>query len=132
MVGTPVERLDEDSAWELLRTATLGRLAVVAYDGVDLFPINFTVFHRAIYFRSAPGSKLIDLAANPGVAFESDGISERLRWSVVVRGTARRLDSDTEIIESGIHTLKTAEPSDKWNYVRITPDTISGRRFRAH
>jgi len=50
-------------------------------------------------------------------------------WSVVVRGTAERLANDAEIEESGVLALTTATPPVKWNYIRITPTTISGRRF---
>ena len=83
----------------------------------------------AIYFRSAPGSKLMELAENPTVAFESDGRQWGKRWSVVVHGTAERLWDDTEIEACGILHLPTSSPTAKWNYVRITPTTITGRRF---
>ena len=50
-------------------------------------------------------------------------------WSVVVHGTATRLSSDEEIAHSGIETLRTAHPSDKFNYVSITTESVSGRAF---
>jgi nitroimidazol reductase NimA-like FMN-containing flavoprotein (pyridoxamine 5'-phosphate oxidase superfamily) len=125
-----VHTLSEDACWELLRGGSLGRLAVVAADGVDMFPVNYLVDRGTILFRSAPGTKLIDVVRDPVVAFEIDGVDERHRWSVVVRGVARRLDADDEIEASGVLGLETLAPSAKFNYVRITPRVVTGRRFR--
>jgi nitroimidazol reductase NimA-like FMN-containing flavoprotein (pyridoxamine 5'-phosphate oxidase superfamily) len=125
-----VRTLNEDACWELLRAESLGRLAVVAADGVDVFPVNYLVDRGTIVFRSAPGTKLIDLTDAPTVAFEVDGADHHHRWSVVVRGVARRLDADDEIEGSGVLALATLTATPKFNYVRITPRVISGRRFR--
>jgi nitroimidazol reductase NimA-like FMN-containing flavoprotein (pyridoxamine 5'-phosphate oxidase superfamily) len=81
------------------------------------------------FFRSTPGSKLIDLTLEPKVAFEFDGERARHVWSVVVHGTARRLASDQEIEDSGIQALKAWHPTEKYNYVRISPESVSGRSF---
>ena len=108
--------------------ADVGRLAVPSLDdNIDVFPVNFTVHHRAIYFRSAPGTKMVDMLVHPGVTFEVDGHGRSRSWSVVVKGNARRLPSDAEIEASGITKLHTTAPGEKWNYVRITPSEISGR-----
>lgn len=125
-----VRTLTDDACWELLRGESLGRLAVVAADGVDMFPVNYLVDRGTIVFRSAPGTKLVDLADAPAVAFEVDGADDHHRWSVVVRGVARRLDADDEIEGSGVLALATLTSTPKFNYVRITPRVISGRRFR--
>jgi len=125
-----VRTLTDDACWELLRGESLGRLAVVAADGVDVFPVNYLVDRGTILFRTAPGTKLADLADEPIVAFEVDGADDRHRWSVVVRGVARRLDADDEIEGSGVLALATLTPTPKFNYVRITPRVVSGRRFR--
>jgi len=123
--------LEEAECWQLLAGAELGRFAVIAGDGVDIFPVNFLVKNNLIYFASAPGSKLIDLTLNPQVAFEADGIADRRRWSVVVKGTATRVGFDTEIEESGVKDLHSMAPTEKWNYVRIDPRVTTGRRFSA-
>jgi uncharacterized protein len=122
--------LNADASWELLRSETAGRLAVVAADGVDVFPVNYLVDRGTILFRSAPGTKLLDIAHEPTVAFEVDGVDHRHRWSVVVRGDARRLDADDEIERSGVLGLPTLTPLPTHNYVRITPRVVTGRRFR--
>jgi nitroimidazol reductase NimA-like FMN-containing flavoprotein (pyridoxamine 5'-phosphate oxidase superfamily) len=117
-----------ENAW-LLAGENLGRLAVRDGEGTDIFPINFLVTDRTVYFRSAPGSKLMELTRHPLVAFEVDGVTASAPWSVVVKGEAARLSNDEEILASGVKELHSATPTDKWNYVRITPSAISGRRF---
>ena len=123
------EHLTEAECWEQLHSAGLGRLATAAKGMVEIFPVNYLVHDKAILFRSAPGSKLADLTAAPSVAFEVDGFDGRWHWSVVLHGRAKRLDSEADIIESGIKDLKTWSPTPKFNYVRITPTDVTGRRI---
>jgi nitroimidazol reductase NimA-like FMN-containing flavoprotein (pyridoxamine 5'-phosphate oxidase superfamily) len=100
--------------------------------GADIFPVNFTVKDHTIFLRSAPGSKLKDVTSHPLVAFETDGRHRRSHWSVVVKGRAERMSIDAEIEESGVLDVQTLTPSDKWNYVRITPTSVTGRSFTPH
>ena len=125
-----VALVSSDDCWRLLAKANLGRIAVQTTDGLDIFPINYVVTGEEIFFRSAPGSKLADIAANPVVAFEVDGRHGGHRWSVVVKGTAHRLDRDDMIESSGVLRLPTATSTEKFNYVRIIPTSISGHRIR--
>jgi len=124
-----LEVLGEEESWHLLASADLARLAVSIDDGVDIFPINYVVADRVIFFRTAPGSKLMDLTKHPIVALETDGTHNRRRWSVVVKGSAVRLGSDEEIEASGVLSLHSLVPTEKWNYVRITASSITGRQF---
>jgi nitroimidazol reductase NimA-like FMN-containing flavoprotein (pyridoxamine 5'-phosphate oxidase superfamily) len=126
---TASDVLDLERCRHLLRTHELGRLAVRREETVDIFPINYLVFDDELYFRSAPGSKLMDLTQSPRVAFEIDGRSGRRLWSVVVHGVARRLNDDEEIERSGIRTLQAAHDGEKLNYVAIGTESISGREF---
>jgi nitroimidazol reductase NimA-like FMN-containing flavoprotein (pyridoxamine 5'-phosphate oxidase superfamily) len=125
----PTRVLTEDQCWEALSTTDVGRLAVRAGEDIDVFPVNFLVTDREVYFRTAPGSKMIELTAAPRVAFEADGTTSGMRWSVTLRGDAHRLGFDSEIEASGVRALRSSDPTVKWNYVRITPRSISGRRF---
>ena len=124
-----VEALSDDECWALLSAAPLGRIAVRTEDGVDIFPVNFVVTDRFIYLRSAPGSKLVDISAASSVAFEADGSRGRRHWSVVVHGQAKRMSFEGDILASGVLALETATSSAKWNFIRVTPHSISGRRF---
>ncbi|GAB3393680.1 pyridoxamine 5'-phosphate oxidase family protein [Humibacter soli] len=124
-----VSVLSEDDCWRLMATQELGRLAIAA-DRIEIFPVNFLVHERAVYFASAPGAKLAELIGRPEVAFEADGEHEGLLWSVVLRGRGVRLAADSDIESSGILTLRGWHPTVKHNYVRIAPGEITGRAFR--
>ncbi|AYF97287.1 pyridoxamine 5'-phosphate oxidase family protein [Protaetiibacter intestinalis] len=123
------ETLDLDTCWELLAQARIGRVIFSEGDDVEVFPVNFSIGGRSVLFRSAPGSKLELVAEHPRVAFEVDEHSEEVAWSVILWGTAERLEFDDEIEHSGILGLVSWSPDEKFNYVRITPDRVSGRRF---
>ncbi|QKJ20468.1 pyridoxamine 5'-phosphate oxidase family protein [Microbacterium hominis] len=126
-----VEELSTGECWRLVESTPLARLAVSTPDGQpDVFPINFTVHAGRIYFRSAPGTKLRRLSEDASVAFEVDGADERFHWSVVIHAEAERMDSDDDIVASGVLGLATASPTAKNDYVSLTPVTVTGRRFR--
>ncbi|MFC5502121.1 pyridoxamine 5'-phosphate oxidase family protein [Lysinimonas soli] len=114
----------------LIAGGDFGRLAIRSSDGVDIFPVNFVMHDDALYFRSGPGSKMVDLTSDPRVAFEVDERSDTSAWSVVVHGHAMRLNSDADIEASTVLALRAWDPSDKFNYVRLEIDTITGRRVR--
>jgi nitroimidazol reductase NimA-like FMN-containing flavoprotein (pyridoxamine 5'-phosphate oxidase superfamily) len=133
--GHEVEDLSAEECWRLLAAAPLGRLATAVVDpatgelSLDVFPVNFLVHDDAIFFRTGPGAKLMELTANDRVAFEVDGETGLATWSVVVHGRAHRLMMDRDIEESGVLELEAVHPTDKWNFVRITVDSITGIRF---
>lgn len=125
-----VDELDPAGCYDLLGTEGVGRLGIRDADGVDIFPVNYRVHGGMLYFRSGAGAKLVRITSSPDVAFEVDGHDDEWSWSVVVKGEAQRLDDDAEILASGIHAAASTHPSDKFNYVRIRPRQITGRRFR--
>ncbi len=124
-----MRELDADGCWDRLAGGGVGRLATRDGDDLDITPVDVLARHRMLYFRTAPGAKLERLVRHPRVAVELDGVDDGVRWSVVVRGLAERLDSDPEIEESGVLGLRTAHPSPKHNYVRVRPEAVSGREF---
>ncbi|MFW8745744.1 pyridoxamine 5'-phosphate oxidase family protein, partial [Mesorhizobium japonicum] len=121
--------LSTGECWRRLGEARIGRLAIATDHGAEVFPVNHLVRDGSVVLRSAPGTKLLELARHPDVAFEVDGRRGRRTWSVVLRGRAERMDSDIDIAESGVRGLRTDHPGEKFNYVRIRPDEVSGRRF---
>jgi nitroimidazol reductase NimA-like FMN-containing flavoprotein (pyridoxamine 5'-phosphate oxidase superfamily) len=127
MTDYAADILADEECWMYLASVAVGRIAIATDDGIDIFPVNFTTHDRAIYFRSAPGSKLMKLTEQPEVSFEADGTGRTRRWSVVIKGTAERLNDDDEIVRSGVAALETVSPSVKNNFVRITPRAVSGR-----
>ena len=126
---SPVTVLSEDECRVLLAAEDYGRLAVRVGDGVDVFPVNYTVEGDSLYFRSGPGSKMEDITLNPQVAVEIDGQVGGAAWSVVVTGRAARMDTDADIRDSDVQRIAAWHPGEKYNYVRVAIDAISGRRF---
>jgi len=57
-----VTALSEEECWSALSSARVGRLAVTAEDGADIYPVNFVVKDGNLFFRTAPGSKLMAIA----------------------------------------------------------------------
>lgn len=129
MADNPIKILSEDESWELLSTQKVGRLATNVGGVVDLVPINFVVDGGEIVFRTAAGIKLAGLTVNGSVVFEVDEVGEEEGWSVVVHGTARALDRDADIEAAEKLTLKPFVPTVKRTFVRIHPETITGRAF---
>ena len=127
-----IQRLNDEESLELLATKTFGRLVVRRKDGMDLFPLNYTVHEGKIFFRTAEGSKLFSLSLNDDVLFEADNVDEAggTAWSVIVKGNARALKSNEEIREADQLPLKPWLPTLKYNYVEVTPSDISGRKFQ--
>ena len=126
----PIEVLKEDEALELMGDQQLGRLVVRIKDDFDIYPLNYVVNEGKIYFRTAEGSKLFTVSINDRVLFEADDHTEDKAWSVIVKGRARILQRTDEIQEADELPLKPWLQTLKYNYVEITPEEISGRRFQ--
>lgn len=129
MNDNPITEISDNEAWELLRVTPLGRLAVSAGGELDIFPVNYVVDGSTLLFRTAPGTKLVELTVRDAVVFEIDGWTEHSAWSVIVKGTAARLDHQLDIDHADTLPLVPWIPTLKYDYVRITPTLLSGRRF---
>jgi len=125
----PVVVLTEQESREKLASQELGRIVTHVGDVVDLFPVNYALDSDGILFRTAPGSKLLELTVNADVLFEVDDHSDTEAWSVIVRGRAEALESDADIQRADAAGLRPWIPTLKRVYVRITPSSISGRAF---
>jgi hypothetical protein len=124
--------LDQHAALERLRSSEVGRLAVIVDGRPEIFPLNFTVDHGTVVFRTAEGTKLAAIGDGADVAFEVDGYDAELgeAWSVVIKGCA------TEVLDAYERFDAVDLPLFPWNaapkprFVRIVPDQTSGRQFR--
>ncbi|GAB6856545.1 pyridoxamine 5'-phosphate oxidase family protein [Microbacterium xylanilyticum] len=126
----PTRALTESECWERILAAPYGRIAAAAADEIDVFPVNHAVLDGTIVFRTAAGTKLLELTIRQRVAFEVDGADDAEAFSVVVKGLAEEFDRDADVLEAeetGV-TPWAPEPKDRW--VRITPTAVSGRLFR--
>ncbi|WJZ03533.1 pyridoxamine 5'-phosphate oxidase family protein [Corynebacterium freiburgense] len=124
-----IKVLSEDECYERLASQQLGRIVVRRADDMDIFPVNYVVDDRCVYLRSAEGNKVFTIALNHDVLFEVDVVDESTAWSVVVKGDAQLLTHSDEITHADSLPLKPWLPTLKYNYVKITPNTISGRSF---
>lgn len=125
----PVEVLGEDECWELLLSSSLGRLALSVAGEPEIYPVNFVATDRRLVFRTAEGTKLLELTVNNRVALETDGVGREQAWSVVVKGTARILEKRAEIDAAEELPLRPLIPTLKYVYVEVTPVKVTGRRF---
>lgn len=127
-----VDRLDQAECWRLLEHAHMGRLATAVDGRVDIIPLHYLVHNQTLLFRCAAESKLGEFHERPEVAFEIDGEDSRWYWSVTVQGKAERLFSDEEIAESGGLQLVSWSPTNRFEFIRLIPEGIEGRRVDRH
>lgn len=130
MTFADAENLSPDVCWALMRTTTVGRLAVVVDDHPDIFPLNFVIDHGTVVFRTAEGTKVGGAMGSP-VAFEADGydVDTNRAWSVVVRGRAHSITEVDEVMDTTELPLHPWHGGAKDRFMRITPDGVTGRRF---
>ena len=89
-------RLDPADCYIMLRTSSLGRVAVKIADDLAILPVYYGVMDDDIVFRTAPGTKLDAAVLGTKVAFEVDGAAPG--WSVLIRGHAEEIrDHDTQV-----------------------------------
>ncbi|MCP9270979.1 pyridoxamine 5'-phosphate oxidase family protein [Mycolicibacterium arenosum] len=125
----PVTVLSATECWELLSSATLGRL-VTSVDGhPEIFPINFVVRGRTVLFCTAQGTKLVSAAINDQVLFEVDHHDVDTGWSVIVKGFAQVLRSEEDLADAAQAGLLAWEPPARQHFIRIRPLSVTGRRF---
>ncbi|GGC84167.1 hypothetical protein GCM10011512_08730 [Tersicoccus solisilvae] len=124
-----MEQLPEHACWEALRSAEVGRLAVVVEDHPEIFPVNFVVDHGTVVFRSAEGSKVDAALSGRALAFEADGVSNGQAWSVMVKGFAEWPHDVDDAVAAAALPLFPWQAGEKNRFVRVVPTEVSGRRF---
>jgi transcriptional regulator with XRE-family HTH domain len=128
-----VTKLMPTECRRLIAAGGIGRIAFGTTSGPVVLPVNFAVMAGTIVIRTGEGSA-IDGHADDRVAFEVDHLDEALNqgWSVLVRGTAHRVTHPAEFrnVQRDV-TLWPWPGGDRDVYVRIVPDTITGRRIES-
>ncbi|XAS69401.1 pyridoxamine 5'-phosphate oxidase family protein [Micrococcaceae bacterium Sec5.7] len=125
------ERLAPDECWELLDRTVVGRLAVIVGEHPEIFPVNYVVDQNTIIFRTGFGTKLWSTVRDQ-CALEIDGYDAvaASAWSVMARGRAELvLDPGQQAAAGALH-LDPWQPGDKNHYLRLTPESLTGRRFK--
>lgn len=129
MAENPLIEISEAECLKLLAAFEFGRIAFRVGDVLEVFPINYHADGRAITFRTAPGTKLAGVLLADDVVLEIDNIGVREAWSVVAHGTARRLETASEVEAAEALPIHPLFPSVKREFVRIDLTGVSGRRF---
>ena len=126
-----VEELTPAACWSVLGASQVGRLAVCADGSPHIFPVNYVVDEQTIVFRTAPGSKLA-ASRNADVAFEVDeyDVDSGQASSVIIEGRAAEITEAADWDRALELPLFPWHVTPKGHFVRITPATVSGRRFR--
>jgi len=126
----PTREMRSAECWERIAQAPYGRIATTAAGEIDIFPVNHGVDRFSIVFRTAPGTKLLELTINRQVAFEVDGIDGDEAFSIVVKGEADRIDRPADVARAERAGIRPWPPGRKDRWVRITARDIQGRAFR--
>ena len=126
---TPTEVLDAGTCWDLLRGVSVGHLAVLVNGYPEVFPVNYKVDHESLVFRTGEGTKLRAAGGPLAVALEADGHDAAKAWSVLVKGKAVILEPSEELMKGAGLTLFPWQAGEKEHFVRIVPNSVTGRRF---
>ena len=129
MPNSRYEELTDAQCWDLLDATRFGRLATCVAGDPDIFPVNFLVHDGQIVMKTAPGTKLAEVAINKAVAIEADQVTGDEAWSIIAKGVARVVETLSESYQLDDEHLQTWLPEDKPNYVVVDVQSMSGRRF---
>jgi transcriptional regulator with XRE-family HTH domain len=134
VAGPPVvTKLTPAECRRLIAAGGIGRVAFSTTTGPVVLPVNFAVVAGTIVIRTADGTA-VEGHADEQVAFEVDHIDEALSqgWSVLARGRAHRVAHPAELqIVRRDAAIWPWPGGDRDIYVRIIPDTITGRRIES-
>jgi nitroimidazol reductase NimA-like FMN-containing flavoprotein (pyridoxamine 5'-phosphate oxidase superfamily) len=132
------EELGEAECVRLIAAGGIGRLAFSGSWDLTVLPVNYKFYEGAILFRTAQhGSADEDLRtgiahAEYRVAFEVDDFDPVAceGWSVLVRGPAHHLDSESERARAAQAGVEPWPGGEREHFISIKPARITGRRVR--
>jgi nitroimidazol reductase NimA-like FMN-containing flavoprotein (pyridoxamine 5'-phosphate oxidase superfamily) len=129
--GPKTEILSVHDCWKYLRSASVGRVAVVKDAVPEIFPVNYLPEDGTVIFRTAPGTKLDAVLQGGTVALEADGLNDygTIAWSVVLKGQPEAAALAGDDLSRADRDLTPWEAGVKDQLIRITPTELTGRRF---
>ena len=128
---TAPRKLSPAECLDLVPPSGVGRAAICALTGPQIFPVNYVVDGESIVFRTSAYSALGTLATGAQVAFEVDSVDHdhAAGWSVVAAGRAEEVDDETELDrlrERGLEPTAWAGGLRR-TYIRLRWTSLSGR-----
>ncbi|MEU8279656.1 pyridoxamine 5'-phosphate oxidase family protein [Microbispora bryophytorum] len=127
----PVLRaLEPHECLRLVAPGGVGRVAFTGPTGPVVLPVNYTVHHDTVVFRTRVGGSIgegVLESVTTMIGFEVDHIDEARRegWSVLIQGPAGPVAPD----ELPIPGLEPWPGGDRGLHIRIVPHHITGRRI---
>lgn len=129
--GSGLGVLTPEECRQLLRRASVGRVAVTIGAVPAVFPVNFMVVDDAIVFRTSTGTKLDAATRKKVVAFEVDEFDTLYHdgWSVLAVGVADELREPAQVERAKDLPLVPWADGRRNHFVAIRPEFLSGRRI---
>jgi uncharacterized protein len=121
--------------WNLLATATVGRIGLIVDGKPEVLPVNYAIDGESILFRTGEGTVLTQASLSV-VAFEADHFdpSDNSGWSVMVQGVARDIGDAVDPTSERLRqlTLVTWAPGGRLRWFHIKPGKVTGRRLAVY
>jgi uncharacterized protein len=126
-----LEALGRQDCLQLLASHPVGSVSVVVDGSPTIFPVNHhLVDSDTIVFRS-DGTKVPYASSGVRMSLEVDGIDDTGKdWSVAVHGVGREV-VPAELARLREVGLEASSLGSKTHWIRILPETITGRRIAA-
>lgn len=115
-----------------LASERLGRVGVIVDGRPEIFPVHHVYDEPSghVVFTANADTKLGAARHWPWVAFEVDGLTgDDEGWSVLVVGRIEELADADELARSAASRVGAWATGDGVRWLRIVPDTVTGRRF---
>ncbi len=124
-------RLTVSECWDRLGTHGVGRVALPVRPAPAVFPVNYAVDSHSIVYRTASRGPAAP-ETGTALSFQADRTDDRLSrgWSVLLTGTAERVE-DPDLARR-LDQRGDAQPwagGERPLWIRIRPDTVTGRRI---
>jgi nitroimidazol reductase NimA-like FMN-containing flavoprotein (pyridoxamine 5'-phosphate oxidase superfamily) len=126
-----LEPIPPATCWNLLATATVGRVGLIVDGKPEVLPVNYAIDGESILFRTGE-STVLTQASLSIIAFEVDHFDpgDESGWSVMLQGMARDVgDAIDATSERQRHlSLVTWAPGDRTRWFHLKPGRVTGRR----
>ncbi len=123
--------LDEQTCYQLLESAPVGRVLVSVDAMPAAFPVNYRLNGDEIVFRTAPGTKLSAAVDRTVLGFEADEIdlTHHTGWSVLAVGLSRVVSEPSEVAALDQIGLDSWWIAPSARYVVLKIQRLTGRRI---
>jgi prepilin-type processing-associated H-X9-DG protein len=129
---TRIEELPREECLKLLAyNSFVGRVGFIVDGRPMVMPVNYLFADGSVVFCTSPGSKLSHVSHGEPVAFEVDSSRPLYNsgWSVIVQGSGHEVTDPTELDALRRGPLQSWATPSSQHWVRISIDTVSGRRI---